>query len=163
MQRLMRLRPLRAMTLALLVACTLVLAGCAAMRLVNAEPPKVSVSSLAFQGATLMEQRFLVGLRLQNPNDFALPVTGLEYTLHLDGNKLASGMTQTSVNIPSLGSETVEVTVISNLLDSLAQLRRWQQSPPDQLDYRIEGRLRVKGLPTRLPFSYSGQVGLGVR
>jgi len=146
----------------IVIAFAVALSGCALLRMVDAQPPRVSVSSLALVDASLFEQRFEVGLRLQNPNDFPLPITGMDYTLHLNGEQFASGMTPSTVTVPSLGEKVVSVTVSSNLLSTLAQLRRWRKDPPDRLDYRIDGQLRVEGLPARLPFEHAGTVDVRV-
>ncbi|MCA9422181.1 MAG: LEA type 2 family protein, partial [Nitrospira sp.] len=41
----------------------------------------------------MFEQRLQVDLRVRNPNDFDLEVTGLDFTLHLNDQRLARGLT----------------------------------------------------------------------
>ena len=155
----MRTQPLRH---ALLLAVVLgLLAGCSMMRLQSAEPPRVTLASLTPVKLSLFEQRFEVGLRLQNPNAFALPIQALDYTLAINGEDFASGMSRTDLRVPAFGEELVTVTVTSDLLNSLDQIRRWQQAPPEALDYRLSGRAHLADLPVGLPFEYAGSVSLG--
>jgi len=145
---------------AIVVASVAALTGCAVLRMVDAQAPTVTVSSLSLVDISLSEQRFEVGLQLQNPNHFPLPITQMDYTLQLNGERFASGTTPNTFTVPSLGEELIKVTVSSNLLGNLAQLRRWRQNPPDRLDYRVDGGLSVEGLPARLPFEHSGSVNV---
>ena len=149
------LRPL------LSVLIVLMLAGCSLMRLQGAEPPRVTLASLTPVKLSLFEQRFEVGLRLQNPNAFTLPIQALDYTLAINGEDFASGMSRTDLQVPAFGEELVTVTVTSDLLNSLDQIRRWQQGPPEALDYRLSGRAHIADMPVRLPFEYAGSVNLG--
>lgn len=145
----------------MLVALAVLGSGCSLMRLQQAEPPQVTLASLTPVKLSLFEQRFDVGLRLKNPNDFDLPIEALEYTLAVNGEDFASGVTRTDLQVPALDEEVVTVTVTSNLLSNLGALRRWQQDPPDELAYRLSGRAHLAGSPVRLPFEYSGTVALG--
>lgn len=147
--------------LTVLVILALLLAGCSLMRLQGAEPPKVTLTSLTPVKLSLFEQRFDVGLRLQNPNAFALPIEALEYTLAINGEDFASGMSRTDLQMAAFGEELVTVTVNSDLLSSLDQLRRWKQNPPEALDYRLSGRAHLADSSLQLPFQYSGSVSLG--
>lgn len=145
---------------AFLLAAVSLLAGCTLLRMQGAEPPRVSITSLTLTDLSLFEQRFAVGLRLQNPNEFPLPITGFDYTLALNGEPFATGVSDQSVTVPALGEGEVVVYVSSNLLDTLDQFRRWQQDPPEVLDYALTGRLSLADVPVRLPFEYTGQVDL---
>jgi len=142
------------------VALGLVVAGCSLLRLEGAEPPKVTLASLTPVTLSLFEQRFDVGLRLQNPNAFGLPIQALDYTLAINGEAFASGTSRTDLQLPAYGEKVVTVTVTSDLLSNLDQIRRWQREPPDALAYRLSGRAHLADTPLRLPFEYSGSVAL---
>lgn len=134
--------------------------GCTALKLQQADPPKVTLTSLELTGMTLFEQDFNLGLRLTNPNDFALPIAGLSYTIKLNGEEFANGATNQSVTVPALGDAVVHLTVHANMLGNLQQFRRWQSNPPDKLDYALSGKLSLKGVPFGMPFDYTGTVPL---
>ena len=71
-----------ALPLALILLAALV-TGCAGLQ--SLEPPEVSVVSLKPVAATLMEQRFEVGLRVLNPNNRDIDVKGLDFELDING------------------------------------------------------------------------------
>ena len=84
-------RPMR--TIACSLACFLLVAtvGCASW-LMKGEPPEVLVTNVTPLEATAFEQRLQVDLRIRNPNDFDLLVTGIDFTLNLNGKRLARGL-----------------------------------------------------------------------
>lgn len=145
----------------LAIALTLLLlTGCSALKYQTAEAPRVSLASLALKDLGFTEQSFDVGLRLRNPNDFALPISGVEYEVFLEGESFASGITNNPIKLPAMGEEVVSVGVTTNLLSNMQQFRRWQQGPPNALPYTVKGKVKVEGVPIRLPFDYSGEVPL---
>lgn len=141
----------------------LLLTGCNALKYQTAEAPRVSLASLALKDLGLTEQRFDVGLRLRNPNDFALPVSGIDYEVFLEGEAFASGITNNPIKLPAMGEQVVSLGVTTNLLSNIQQFRRWQQGPPDALPYTVRGKVKLEGVPIRLPFDYSGEVPLQTR
>ena len=136
------------------------LAGCSLLRYKTAEPPRVTVSNIQLAGFSIFEQKFDVALRMQNPNDFALPITGMEYDLYVEGNSVSSGVSNNSITVPAFGEEMVTVSVVGNFLSSLTQLQRWQQSGGSALTYKLQGRLKMADVPVKIPFSYSGNFKL---
>ncbi len=156
----MNQHPLTVRTLVTIALIAIALAGCTTLQMRSAEPPRVSITSLTLTNFALFEQRFAVGLRLQNPNNFPIPISGFDYTLSLDGENFAEGVNDTAVTVPAMGEEELVVSVSSNLLDSLDQFRRWQDDPPDALDYQLTGRVQVADVPVSLPFDYGGSVDL---
>ncbi|HKJ95433.1 MAG TPA: LEA type 2 family protein, partial [Gammaproteobacteria bacterium] len=93
--------------------------GCTALRLQQADPPKVAMTSLQLTGLTIFEQDFDVGLRLTNPNDFPLPIAGMTYTIQLNGEKFADGASNQAVTVPAMGDAEVHLTVHANMLSNL--------------------------------------------
>jgi LEA14-like dessication related protein len=147
-----RVRPAVAVLPALLL---LVVAGCAGLTR-SWTAPEVMVTSIRPQQLALDQQTLLVGLRIRNPNDRMLPITGMTYTLTLEGADIASGGGALERQIPAFGEATAEVTVtgdaglILRKLPALAlQSRPWQ--------YRIAGIVTVAGV-VPIPYRYSGEV-----
>lgn len=157
-----RINARRLVARCLLLSVVLVLVGCAALQMQTAEAPRVSISRLALTDLSLFEQRFALTLRLENPNEFALPISGFDYALELDGETFATGVSDRAVTVPALGEGEVTLSVASNLLANLEQFRRWQRDPPSALDYRVSGRLSVADAPVRLPFEYASRVDLSM-
>lgn len=123
------------------------------------EPPMVSLTNMELVDATLFEQRYRLHLRIQNPNNFELPIEGMRYTLVLNGREFASGVSNDIETLPAYGEVVVPVTLVSNLFRVYEQLRH---PDPDRkaFTYAIEGSLNLRGLPTSLPFNHRGEIPL---
>lgn len=140
----------------LLAAALAVLAGCTPVR-ADATAPRVSVAGLRVVQMGVLEQRYALLLRIQNPNDFALPITGMEYTLALNGRPFAQGVSDRAVTVPAYGSEAVEVEVTSNLGQVVEQLNDLSKGKGG-LRYRISGHLKLAGRAAPLPFDYRAEL-----
>lgn len=84
------MRGMRRLTLLSGFLAVFLLAGCATW-LMKGEPPEVLVTNVTPLEASAFEQRLQVDLRIRNPNDFDLAVTGIDFRLDLNGNRLVRG------------------------------------------------------------------------
>lgn len=154
------MRRFHRLALVLPVLSLLLLAGCAAL-MGYAHKPEVSLSSLQVEGITLFEQRFRLLLRVRNPNDRDLAVDGLEFTLDLNGEPLARGLSAEAVTVPRLGEATVTVFATSDLNGWLKQFRKLKRDGdgnlPERLPYRLKGTVSSGSLG-RIPFTQDGEV-----
>ncbi len=135
--------------------------GCAGVPAYS-DPPRVSLTDLKPLGMTLFEQRYLLRLRIQNPNPAELPIRGMNYEVYLNGEKFAYGVSSQAVTVPAFGEKVVEVEVISTLLDIVEQIRGWKPGQ-QKLTWRISGGLKIENLPGSVPFDYEGQLDLSPR
>jgi len=134
-------------------------AGCALVR-PHVEAPRVTLASVQILRLGILEQRFQLGLRVQNPNDFPVRLAGLDYRVALNGERFASGVSDTAARIPASGETVIQVPVTANLMDTAQQLLRWEDNPPDTLHYALDGHIRLADFDLRLPFEYKGGVPL---
>ena len=139
------------------VAALTALGGCAVMRL-GLDAPEVRVAGIQPVDATLLEQRFLITLRVLNPNNVEIDVEGLTFAVELNGHAFARGVSNQATVIPRLGEATLEVTATTGLMDVLNQLRQFQKAP-EAVPYRLKGRL-VTGRFGSIDFDRSGEVSL---
>lgn len=140
------------------VLCLALAAGCAGL-FTRPEPPNVSLADLQVADVGLFEQRYRLRLRVQNPNDFALPIKGMRYTLAVNDREFAEGVSPESVTVPAFGEELIEVEAVSNLarvVDQMLELGGQRRS----LSYRLSGSLSLGGGIGRMPFDYQGEVNL---
>ncbi len=149
--------------LALLTAC----AGLAGL----SQKPEVSVASVDLRQLGFLEQHFAVQLRIRNPNDVALPITGLSFDIEVNGQRFVSGVSDKAVTVPRFGDALLEVTAISTLAGALKQFYALQRGAqrgvqngsqlrgPERLDYRISGRLQLAGVGS-VPFERQGDLRL---
>lgn len=136
----------------------LFLAACAA-GLADLQMPAVTLSNIEpAADMTLFEQKYDVTLRVQNPNDVDLPISGLSYAVTFNDQEFARGVSNEKTVIPALGEGLVRVTMISGALDWIKQINRLQTDPGLNPSYSVSGVLYLEGYAGRkLPFSKSGQ------
>ncbi len=141
------------LTLALLSACAL------APRF---ETPKLSVVNVQLLSSDFLAQRVRVRLRVQNPNDRALAVRGLTYTIEVAGQTFASGQSAASFVVPALGEAEFDSNVTTNLAGTLMTLlSRGPDSLSQKIDYRLSGKLSLSsGLLRSIAFDERGSFSL---
>jgi LEA14-like dessication related protein len=146
----------------LLTLIALPLAGCAAFGL--REPLRVSVAGMEPLPGEGMEARFILKLRVQNPNDSALDFDGVAVDLELAGKDFASGVSDQRGSVPRYGEALISVPVTVPATAIIHQLFGIATSgkPPDKLDYRLRGRLGGIGLGGAR-FESEGELALPVK
>jgi LEA14-like dessication related protein len=142
---------MRTMTHAFASILLVVMVGCASW-LMKGEPPEVLVTNVTPLEGTAFEQRLQVDLRIRNPNDFDLLATGIDFTLNLNGKRLARGLGNTAITVPRLSDAVVSIQTSTSTFDVVRQLLSFSQA--EGLSYDITGRLHLKD--GRLPFDNSG-------
>ncbi|WP_240761581.1 LEA type 2 family protein [Nitrosococcus wardiae] len=118
---------------------SLALMACATLP--NYERPRVYLTHLQFQEASMLAQTFLLRLRIDNPNDTALPINGIDIELILNGHSLAQGLSNQFLAVPRFGSAEVEVRATTTLISLLQQVLFLQGQ--EKLSYKIAGRLHL--------------------
>jgi LEA14-like dessication related protein len=142
-----------------IVLVALLLGGCAGLQ-PYAETPRVSLVSIKPLDMQMLEQRFVLELRIMNPNSAAIPVSGLSYALEINQREFAYGVSQQAVTIPPYGEALLQVEVASNLLNVMRQLQQLGDSPGDGgLEYRLHGKIGLADQVRGLPFDYAGKLG----
>ena len=147
----MMLPPMRHRASLCLIVLALLLPGCASW-FIKGEPPEVLVTNVTPLDATMFEQRLRVDLRVRNPNDFDYHLTGIDFTLSLNGKRLARGLASKEMTVPRLGDAVMTIDTSTSTLDIMRQLL--QLSQKQELTYDIKGVLH--GTEGRLPFTNAG-------
>lgn len=139
------------------LAAVLVFAGCTNLR--HLETPEVVVTSIRSLDATMLEQRFEVGLRIYNPNNRELKIDGVDFELDVNGRRLARGAGATDLTLPRLGEAETTVRASTSVLDIARQVMAAGQS--ETLSYTLSGRIHLgSGLGGSLPFKKSGELNV---
>jgi len=152
-----RQRPLLSLTLAALGV--LLLVGCAGL-FKPVETPRLSLVNLQVVAATIFEQQYRIQLRIQNPNTFALSVDGLQYTIEINNQHFASGVSNRSAVVPALATAVLEVEATSTLMSLFRQITTLQQGKLETISYRLFGKVHLSGFRSQ-PFDYKGEIQLG--
>ena len=138
----------------LLLLLALALAGCALL-VPKLQTPRLSVVNIEVRQASFLEQQLRVRVRVENPNDRILPIQGLSYTLYIGGQAFASGASDASFVVPSLGTAEFDMDVTANAAGALFTILA---KPPGQsIDYQMKGRVELsRGWLRSIPFEQTG-------
>lgn len=101
-------------------------------------PPNVFLTDVAPVGAGLFEQRIRLDFRVSNPNTFALDTYGLSFTLDMNGEPLAQGVSSEALRLPALGEQIISVEASTTTFGLLHQLLRLSERR--ELSYQLDGR-----------------------
>jgi LEA14-like dessication related protein len=134
-------------------AAAALLAACA---LSNLQTPKLSVADVQVVSGEIWQQRLRVRMHVQNPNDRALPVKSIQYTLEVQGQAFAEGESLQPFVVPSLGEADFDMNVTTNAAGALmGLLSRYGGS--GVVDYRLVGRVSLsEGWLRSIPFDERG-------
>jgi LEA14-like dessication related protein len=119
--------------------------------------PHVSLAGISPIALGLFEQRFKLKLRVQNPNDAALSIKGIQYFLDVEGRKFAHGVSDQEISIPEFGEQVISLPVSSNLSVLLSLLKKARH---EKLNYELSGDIQLANQFVKLPFSYKGKFDL---
>lgn len=125
-----------------------------------AKPPKVSVAEVDIKSIGIFEQRFDVGLRVSNPNDFDLNIEALEFELELNGRAFAKGLARVSALIPAASSTVMQVDAMTQSRNLIQQIKTLpSETLLEGVPYRISGRVKTDKSSRWIPFEQKGVVG----
>jgi LEA14-like dessication related protein len=118
------------------------------------EPPEVVLLSLVPTDVSLMEQKVAVSLRVRNPNNAAMKVEGLRYTIDIAGKTFAKGTSDAEATVPRLGE--VEVDGVGRIATADLIRQVVGTTTATGLSYRLWGTLFLSS-GGKLSFDNSGQ------
>lgn len=113
----------------------------------------VGLEPLPGQG---MEMRFMVKLRVQNPNDQPIEYNGIALDLDVNGQPLASGVSDQTGEVPRFGERVVSVPLTVSAFSAFRQAWGLSNNAPTRgLPYVVKGKL-AGGLFGTVRFSEKG-------
>lgn len=146
-------RPLVLCAGALIAACSLIVP--------KFQAPTLSVESIALERGDLLTQHLKVQMRVDNPNDRALPVKGLSYTLYIEGEEAAEGASYASFTVPALGQAEFDMHVTANMAGTLLRLLVRRGDARNSIAYRVVGKVELsRGLKRSIGFDRRGAFSL---
>jgi LEA14-like dessication related protein len=135
------------------IALAALVSGCATV-----QPLEVRVIALEPAESLPLEQRMTLGLRLVNPNDREIVLTGMSLNLTVNDQPLARGVSDATVTVPRLGEAVARITVGTSLFDVARQLFVLD-AKRSGLKYGIDGRIYLGGARSPMRFESSGTLG----
>ena len=127
------------LTLGLLVS----LGGCSSWLTDDFRDPEVRLLKVDVVKAKLLEQKFVLRFRIDNPNDISLPIRGLNYNVKLNGVLLAEGQSDKSFTVPARGHQTFDVPVRTNLWRHLKRIVNSLKDPDEPISYQLQGEVKT--------------------
>ena len=106
------------------------------------QPPAFSISTIAILKAELVNTRFRVGLRIDNPNPYPVDLSAFSYELYGNGRLWADGTEKDVIKVPAKSSADGNLFLIMNFInmkrDLLDQIIRLED-----VNYRFAGEAQV--------------------
>ncbi len=133
------------------------LSGCAGLALER--PLQIQLVDVAPLDLTLLEQRLRVIVRIQNPNNQPVAISGLRFSLSLNGVLLLEAVSNRAVEVPRLGEAVTSVLASTT---TLALIRHALEIDPDKpIQYRLGGTVFLQDIfGSRIPFKNEGRINL---
>ncbi len=142
------------------LAWFLLVTGCASLT-TPMDPPNVSLES--FDSLPSTEggaPRFLIKLRVQNPNEQALDIAGISYAIELVGTEVVTGVSKDIPVIDGYSEGVVSIEASLKLFQVLKLLASLGQTQEDDLTYRFTAKIDFKGLVPTQRVEEEGQISL---
>ncbi|AHL32570.1 hypothetical protein CD58_06555 [Pseudomonas brassicacearum] len=119
------------------------LGGCASWRSDEALEPQVRLVKVEVVRARLLEQKFMLHFRVDNPSDSDLTVRGLTYRIHLGDLLLTEGEHEHWFTVGPQRSGYFKVPIRTNLWPQVRDVVKLLEKPRQQIPYRLEGELET--------------------
>ncbi len=124
------------------------------------EKPAVHLVRIEPLSSSGFEQRFRVDLKIINPNSSGLSVSGMSYTLKLNGEKVVKGVAGKIAEIPPFSETVVQVEASTNILAGLRLISSLLNKPGRELHYELATKLRSGWWPVPINIVESGEIAL---
>lgn len=127
-------------------------------------PPGVKSISVKQDSLNLTGADLTLSIAVQNPNNIAFDLRGLDYRFQVNQTTWAKGKVNESTSIKANGEGVIEVPISLNFLQLGMSIYRLLTSD-QQADYKLEGNMDLKStLPfldsLDLPFTKTGTFSL---
>ncbi|HEY5808145.1 MAG TPA: LEA type 2 family protein [Povalibacter sp.] len=143
----------------LLAALLMAFVGCSSLG-PKLETPRLTIVKVSMTSGDIFSQNFLVHLNVENPNDRALPIKGIDYKLFLQGDSFAEGVSGKPFTVPANGETEFDMTVRTNFVSSIGRLLT-RLNGKTKVEYVFEGKVLLEsGMVRKIPFQESGTVDL---
>ncbi|WP_213879999.1 LEA type 2 family protein [Pseudomonas sp. dw_358] len=144
---------------ALYLYTLLQLSGCSSWLPGNAREPELTLVKVQVVKAHLLEQRFILHFRIDNPDDDNVAVRSLTYRVYLGDLLLADGTSDQWFTLDAHHTGDFEVPVRTNLWEHLRGLVKLMRHPDRPVPYRLEGELQTGFLYAHtLQLARSGEI-----
>jgi LEA14-like dessication related protein len=128
------------------------------------QEPRFDITSMTVKKAELINTRFLLILRIDNPNEFPLVLGDFRYELYGEGRFWADGNLKEVLHIPARDFAETQIALVMNFINMPRELLD-RITAREQVPYRFTGDLTVETgvayLPQfRMGFEKDGYAGV---
>jgi len=120
------------------------------------DEPTIAISSFNLAPDEGQGPVFLIGLQIVNPNDKPLKLTGMAYTVNLEGFDILSGAASDLPTVEPYSEATVSISARASLLNSIRLMNRLMQQPSESLHYEFKAKLQVENFIDPIRLTESG-------
>ena len=114
------------------------------------QSPEFIINSIAILKAELVNTRFRVGLKINNPNPFPLELSSFSYELYGNGRLWADGIETNVLTVDANSSLEGNLFLIMNFIDMERSLLD-QIIMLEDVNYRFSGNVHVNAIGRSLP------------
>jgi len=128
---------------------------------INAVPPEINLMRVDVQDVTLSHVNLVADIRIFNPNEKALTIQGVDYTLHLEGIKVFAGQNNMSQIIAPHEYGHMTLRLSSAYWDIIQLLNKLPNK--SDIAFSMAGSIRVGGsriFAQRFSFAKQGIIPL---
>ena len=138
-----RVIKLKKLALFLLIGCAVSFSGCSFFSSGDFRDPSVQLVKVDLIKAKLLQQEFVLYFCVDNPNNFSLELSELNYKVFLNDVPLATGQSYASLNVPGHGQKTLRVPVRTNLWRHVRQIVKALEKPNEPIRYSLKGQVKT--------------------
>ncbi|MEP6390964.1 MAG: LEA type 2 family protein [Halioglobus sp.] len=135
------------------------LAGCASL-VPPMDPPKVTVENIRSLPVEGSGPRFLITVRVVNPNEQALDIAGISYEIELMDRELVTGVANDIPLIEGYSEQSIDLEAGVNLFEFLRLLASLGRSPTDVISYKVTAKVDFRGLVPTQRVEKTGEIGV---
>ena len=117
-------------------------------------PPQVSLDGMRVSRLDPMATKFVIALRVRNPNPYDVVVSQLEASLVVNEERLLTGKLTAPATLPASGETRVEVEITTNFGGMANALERVTHE--GKFGYDVTGSATIQGTP--VTFSRKGEL-----
>jgi len=142
---------------ACIVILVVLVSGCASLFWMG-EKPHVDIVNVTPKEMRLLEQTFLLELRIQNPTETDLDINGMSFELEINGQPFARGVSNQSLKVERMSTKVVQVEAYTGLTSILRQLSEARKGGyASGFTYRLKGSIHTGAPSFRIPFDETGE------
>ncbi len=140
------------------LSCVILFTSCGGIK---PEPPEVGLAGVTISGLTLSHANILATLEVYNPNAKSLKVERVQYTMAINGVKVAKGLSLEEAVIPANGTGHIKLNVRSPYWDIVRVMGNIKKGRPAVV--LLKGSVRLGGFgfsSYTYPFERRGTLSL---